>query len=499
MAEPQLIKIDQPLKGRITRLPLEDQPQGSVVDSLDVVPRDCKTSRDRLSVRAGYASFGSGPTAGLFTLGSAYDEPGGVQLMGCASGTLYRYTSSAFSSVGSITSSTSRTIHAASFGKQLFIACNDPYKFYDYDAGDTGTPNHTIASWTASTAGTIPPNCRIVSTHMNRMVLLADPDNPHVVNFSATDDPFDWDFTGTTSGTAIEVPIGEAATAGIPHNRECFVVGTKGGMWIFRGNPAAGGAIVEQFEFSVGPINSSAWCKGDNGYTYILTHNGLYRMAAGCGSPAEEVSRSLIPDSLIGLDGTNDKAYLVYDERLRFIHIYIEGTNAQYWLYDVDGGGFWKITTPGSTILAAHRFGPAYSAMASGALVATSGGVKRLDSATALGGSSAAYATLLMNLAPLGQKGLVQKAVAHFSSNSTDSSGTVTLYGGETAALAAALSNDRKSAPITISKLSSNHGTWYPRAGGHSLAVKILQVNTSAHWSLEGFMLQVLPNGIERG
>lgn len=498
MADPQIIKLQQPLKGCITATPLDEQPAGSVFASRDVLPRDCKTGRARLSVRPGYATLSTGPTAGLFTLGAAYNEPGGVQLMGASASNLYRFTSGAFSSVGSITTSSSRTVHAASYGKWLFVACNDPYKFYDYDANNDGTPDHTIATWTASTAGTIPPNCRIVSTHMGRIVLLDDPDHPTDVNFSASDDPFDWDDSDETSGAAISIPIGEAATAGIPHTNDCFIVGTKSGMWIIQGNPAASGSIVRQFEFTVGPINSSAWCKGDSGYTYILTHNGLYRVAGGCGTPAEPVSRNLIPDSLIGLDGTNSTAYLVYDERFRFVQIHIMGTNAASWVYDVDGGGFWNITAPGTGILAAFRFGPADSATASGALVATSSGVMRWDNTTALGGSDLAFASILLKLAPHGQKSLINKVKATWSSNTDDSNGTLALYGGENATAAAAQTVDRKSS-MKISEFQNNHGTWYPRVGGQDASLKITQASTSKHWSLEGASLYSLPNGTERG
>lgn len=493
MAEPQLIRLEQPFKGKITASALSDVPPGCVIDSRDVLPRDWRTGKARLAVRPGYSEADDLSNAvGLFTLGSAFDEAGGVQLMAATANTLYRWTGSAWSSVGSITNSASRTIHAASYGKQLFVACNDPYVYYDYDEVDPIDP------WTATSAGTIPPNCRIVASYGPRAVLLADPDNPHVVNFSRADDWFDWDVTEEDSGAAISIPIGEAATCGFEHNRNCFIVGTKHGMWIFRGNPAAANAVVEKFSFVVGPINSSAWCKSADDYTFMLGHNGLYRMAPGCGAPPEEVSRNLIPDALVGLDGTNSKAYLVYDERFRGVQIHVQGTNAASWFYDIDGGGFWPITAPGASILAAHRFGPLDSATASGSLVATSTGVFRLDSAQALGGSDAAYATMLMPLAPLGYKSQIQKGVAHFGSNTNDTTGTVNIYGGETATLAAALGNARKSS-VTIGKLQTNHGTWHPRIGGTFAAVKILQGSTSAHWSLEAASLATIPHGTERG
>ena len=497
MAEPELIKIAQPYKGRVSALSLSDQPQGVVLDSLDVVPFDCKTRRKRLSVRPGFETFGSGPTAGLYTLGAAYDEPGGVQLMGCSSTNLYRFTSGAFSSVGTITTTSGRAIEAVCYGRRLFIACAAPYKVYNYDADDNGTPDHTIADWTAS-EGTIPPGCTMIALHGPRIALAGDPNDPNIVHFGRSDEPLDWDASAEDSGAAISIPFPATVTAIFPHTRNCFVVGFANGMSIVRGNPGATNAMVEQFEFEVGPINSTAWCKGDRGYTYIMTHNGLYRLAPGCGDPPEEVSRGLIPDSLIGLDGATTKAVLVYDEANRIVHIYTEGAITQHWLFDVDGGSFWKITAPGTTILAAHRFGPADSETASGGLVVTAGGVKRLDSETPLGGSSEAFATLLVPLAAPGYKGLVRQVTAVFGSETDDDDGTLAIYGAESAVAAATLPTGRD-ASETIAGLMDNFGTWYARADGNCIAAKITQDDTSKYWTLDSLTLHVAPNGVERG
>lgn len=508
MAEPHIIPIQTPAKGLITAPALGEPVPGSLIAARDFFPRDCKTGRARLAIRPGYAVLGANTNAiaGFGILGNAHSETGGVQLFAMTSTTLYRWaTGSTWSSCGTITTSASRTIHAASYGKVLYIATNAPYEKCDYDANNNGTPDWTIdaAHWTASNGGTIPPNCRIVATFEQRMVLAASVTvggtigNPNIVYFSRSGDPLDWNFTATDSQAACYFPIDEAITAAFQHNKNCFVLGTKSGMWIVLGNPSVG--AIQKIDFTGGPINSSAWCKGNDGYTYVLTHNGLFRMAAGCGSPLEEVSRNLIPDSLIGLDGTNSTAYLVYDERFRCVHIYVEGTNAQRWLFDVNGGGFWPITAPAATILAAVRFGLADSATASGALVGTASGVMRLDSATALGGASTAYAEMLIPLAPMGQKALIQKAILALGSNTDDTTGTVTIYGGATATLTAAKTADRKSAPIAVSALLANHGTWFPRVGGQFVLVRFDQGDTTKFFSLDGGALYAIPNGLERG
>src|SRR4051812_1002043 len=98
----QLIEVKPPRKGKITRLPVAESSEEFLYACLDVLGVDWKTGRARLAVRPGYATLSTGPTAGLFTLGAAKDEPGGVMLMGASSGTLYKFVSGSFSSVGSI-------------------------------------------------------------------------------------------------------------------------------------------------------------------------------------------------------------------------------------------------------------------------------------------------------------------------------------------------------------------------------------------------------------
>jgi hypothetical protein len=221
-------------------------------------------------------------------------------------------------------------------------------------------------------------------------------------------------------------------------------------------------------------------------------------MAPGCGSSPEELSRNLIPDGLIGINGTDSTAYLVYNERFRGVEIHVQGDEAASWFYDVDGGGFWKTTAPGSTILAAHRFGPLDSATASGSLVATASGVKRLDNETTLSGDSAATAQVLFAAAPSGYKSLVQSGNASFGSNTTDTTGTVDVFGGEDAAAAIAYGVERQSS-VTIGKLQTNHGTWHPRVGGAYVAVVITQDDLAEYWSVDSLTLQMIPSGVERG
>jgi hypothetical protein len=490
----RIVKLGPPYLGKVTRTSLQDQPTGSFLDCRDFLPFDGKTDRTRLSVRPGFAALG-GTRAGLAMLhtmpkaSAAY----GAVLMGCSSTDLYEWDGvSTWTSVGTINTSASRAIHAAHYGLTLYIASNISAGDYDKYSVAGG-----LQDWDA-TVGTIPQDCILICEWGSRIVLSGGVTEPHVVYMSRVDDPEDWNYGETDTGAPIASPTAGAIRAIIPHNRECLIAGFHNGMQIFRGNPTKGGSL-EWLSHIVGPISGKAWCKSPQDITYILSHDGLYRIMPGCGAPPESISRELIPDSLIGLDGVSHQAYLGYDERFNVIHIYVEHSSlSQRWLYDVKGGGFWPITSPGSSIYAVHRYGPADSSTASGTAIAMSTNVVRFDNATALGGSDEAYAKWLVELEDEGKSARISKANFVFGSNTTDTTGTVTFYGGENAYDASQAGTSRK-AQVTIATLQANHGNTRPRVGGQSALIHLAQTDSAQHISLEGATLSVDSTGVEKG
>lgn len=479
-ASKKVVTIKSPLGGVYRRADFQTEKPFTCLDARDIWPLDASTGRRRLAVRPGFAAFGSQAACNLITsLEVAPSETNQRQLMIARGGTLYRHTSgTSFTAVSGSAVSTSRNVQAASYGSKLYVANDTNPGVYTYSG-------HGWANWSSEvTAGTVPTSCRLICEWDTRAVLAGDPANPNVINFSRMDDWNDWDYAELDRGAAQAFSINEPTTCLIPHNRQCLIVGTAHSMWIFRGNPMQGGTL-EKMAHVVGPINQTAWCKTADDWTYMLTRDGLYRMPPGCGAPPESVSRERIPESLLGLDGVAYKGYLAYDVRFRGIHIYVEGATPQRFWFDVEDGGFWPVTSPGSSILSIYRYGPIETANVSGVLIGTSSNLVRLDRTATLGGSDKAYVVIgpiRVSTSPL-WKNRMDEAVTILGDVTDDTTGTLDFHLAGSAEAAGNLPTDR-SYSTTIGALI-NSPRCYPMQAGHALVLKYSQGLTSKVWAFE--------------
>ena len=498
MPTPRPMSIKAPLGGVVRRTDYQSQPPWSMYDARDFWPIDAKTGRERLAIRPGFATYNAQTSTNLIaSINVAPSESSQRLLVTAASGNLYTWESGSPTSRGSGID-TGRNVQAAVYLDTIYIANGTPKKLV-FD----GSP--AVENWAGTVGGIDPPsNSRLICEWRNRIVVAGVTTAPHIWYMSRIGAPTDWlfvadDVASPVSSTNLDGgQIAGPITALVPHNRECLLISTANNITVLRGDPLSGGNL-EVISHAVGIINGSAWCKTADDWTYCLTRDGLYRMAPGCGTPPQSISREKCPDSLIGLDGINDKAYLAYDVRFRCIHIYVEGTNAQRWHYFPQYEAFFPVTTPGSSILAIGRFEPIETTDKSGVLIGTSGGLKRLDRTAALGGASAAYATVgpLRFSQTLGEKAQLQRAVMKFGDNTDDDNGTVDFYGALDGEAFVGLPTSRKNT-AKISTLD-NGRSFHPQVGGQAGGFVITQSDTSKHISFEEATIYLLPRGKERG
>lgn len=500
MPSERVITIHAPLGGIRRTTAFQDTATYSCYDSYGFWPIDAKTGQERCAIQPGWTSFQSLSNANLIsTLDVApTDSTTYLRLLLVAhGGTLYKSTGGSFSSVGSIVATT-RNVQACSYGKKLFIADNTIAKVY--------TDGGSVADYVATGGkGTVPANCLLICEWGGRIVMGGDPANPHILNFSRVDDPFDWLFAADDTGSACASTdisggqIQEPATALIPHNRACLIVGSANNLYIYRGNPTDGGQL-EILAHAAGVVNATAWCKtSPDDWTYILTTDGLYRMAPGCGSIPTSVSREKIADtSLLTIDGINRKAYLAYDVRYRGIHIYVTGSPNEHWWFDIKHEGFWKMQLPGTGVLAIGNFDPLRSTSdLSSVLVGTSSGLRRLDRTVAFGGSTVAY----LQIGPFklstasGMKSLIRRAVPVLGGNTNDTTGTLDFYAAGSAEAVTALPVSRKDSK-TLAQCAYD---LYPRVGGQAGMLVLTQTDTSKHISFEETTIYAESFGQERG
>lgn len=489
------MRIVPPVGGVVRSSSYQDQKPWTMLDSRDFWVYDAKAERDRLAVRPGFASYGSQNNVNLiYWINVAPSETSQRVLITATGGNLYTWPSGSATNVGSGID-TGRNVQAAVYLDTIYIANNTPKKL---------VYGGSVANWEGSVDDIDPPsNARLICEWGNRIVMAGVTTAPHIWYMSRIGDPDDWsyvidDVSSPVSATDLDGgQISGPITSLIPHNRECILFGTADGITVLRGNPLDGGNL-ENISHVVGPINGTAWCKTADDWTYFLTRDGLYRMAPGCGTQPISVSREKVPDSLLGLDGVANKAYLAYDARFRCVHIYVEGTLAQRWHFFPKNEAFMPVTAPGSSILAIGRFDPIETADKSGVLVGTSSGLMRLDRTAALGGASAAYAKIgPLRLAPtLGEKSSINRAAIKWGDNTNDDNGTVDFYGGVSGEAVVALPASRKT-PSKVSSYYSGH-IYHVQVGGQAGMIVITQADTSKHISFEEATLYTVARGKER-
>jgi hypothetical protein len=501
----RVLHVVSPLAGVDKSTAFQEQPPFTCYDSLDFWPYDAKTSRKRLAIRPGRELFPSPttdpvsqPINAIATLNvapaaSAYNR----QPMIAADDVLYRYDGSTpWATVGGSAVDTGRNVTMIPFEQKLYILNSTlAYKVYTYSG-------HSIATWTAS-PGTVPVDCEIGCVYDSRIYLAGNPAFPNVVTGSRQNNAGDWDVAEEDAGAAFAFnsleggQISKPVTALVAHHRQCMLIGHLDAWTVVRGNPRAGGRL-EEISSVNGPICKTAWCKTPEGTLYYLSKHGLWKMAAGCGTPPLPISPKRIPEALRALDGINDIAFLEYCPLFRYIEIIVTGSNACCYHFFPETEAFFPATAPSGTIQAIGLVTQFETANESGVLVGTSAGLKRLDRTVALEGATAAFVKIgpLRLDKNLGQKSIIDEAVFEIGDNTTDTTGTVAIYGARDAEAVVALPTTRKFS-TTITELVNNGNRCFPGVGGNAGLVHVTLGSQANHLSIEGASLYLSKGGME--
>lgn len=512
MARVRELVIHPPLGGVVRDQVYQNQEPYTSPNALNFIGRDLKTGRKRTAVRPRLATYGTGdstwsdePIRGIYQVNIATNQTLTRGLFGMCDGTLYRYIAGTFTATAITGLTSTAYISGTAYLQMLILATGTNPSIFDCTGNTTGVLGTGAFN---ETDGTSPTNCTIVAEWAGRLVLAGDTSTPHAVYMSRVGDPLDWQYNDTDVGAAANFTaldggnIGEKVTALISHNRECLLIGATDSLHVVRGNPLDGGRI-EILSHTIGPLSQSAWCKTDDEQTVMLTRNGLYVMAPGCGAPPVPLSRARIPDSLIGVDTSTYEAHIGYDSRFHGLMIALTSSGGgEYWWMDWETGAFWPLDfTSQEKPYSLLRFDPLDAADTSGLLFGGAGDIRRFDR-TNTGAITSAYfyiGPFKLSSSPF-SKGIVQKMRCTFSANTTDTTGTVALYcaeSGEAAYAAAVADTAHRKFSMTISNQNDNH-TSYPRVGGHAGVIKVTQGSTTAHTALEEIALTIAEAGVMR-
>jgi len=437
----------------------------------------------------------------------------------CASGVFISTTGSFHSPAAIDTAASSDFCSCTTFNNDLYFArFGQAPLFRTLTTPGTGAGTTMGTTWTesfdgVSDGGEPPQDCGLVCVHQNRLVLAGSQASPQVLYMSRAGYPKAWYYADTDSGAAWATSSGESGkigqpiTALIPHTHGCLLIGCTDSMYVVRGNPTASNA-VDMLVSNIGPLSQAAWCKTTNGWTYMLTRDGLYRFPPGCpqGAP-EPVSRKNLPEELVAIDPGTLGTYvsIAYDPRWMGIHIYVNrsGDNNTYYFYDIVNEGFWPMTfSPTMRLAVTH---PVLATTTDSALLAiTAGGSSyQFTSETPTGSSESiashcVYGPIL--LAPQGMEGLLNEVIAVLAENSSAVSWK--LYVADSAAEAYALVNaDSASFTGTNWAVSGSRFLQYvqtPLRRGQCCYLKIYASGSTARISVEEIELKSLEAGPRR-
>jgi hypothetical protein len=334
------LDLQPPVGGIDRRLGYQKQPPYTTPFANNVRPDDTITGRQRIGSRPGldksHAETLGDPTADevrmLSDVSFVVSNTLKTRLCASAAGDFYYESDAGVMTLlasGNQISSTYMVL-AEDRLQKLYIADWDPAaatsaadrapKVFDPVAG-------TLTLWSAAiTAGTLPTGCPIIALYRDRLFLAGAYADPHQWFASRQGDPNDWDYAETDRGAAISGSnteagrIGEPITALAPHSSNCMLMWGHTSLWLMRGDPAAGGQIVNLSK-TIGCVDRKAWCHAPANadgsgpqLAVFLSHDGVYVVPAGCeGDMApQKLSRLKMPEELLAIDRTTRTVTMAY-------------------------------------------------------------------------------------------------------------------------------------------------------------------------------------------
>lgn len=342
------LRIEFPAAGLNRRHAFQDQPPFTTPAAENVQPYDALEGRERGGSRPGLAKAFSTSLGGvprlLTDVAFVENDQNLVRMVAAAAGNLfYEQPAGQWAAGPAGQLSATQKLMGADRGQKLFIADFDP----NYTIASTARKPKiwdpvakTLTDWASQVPagkGTLPLGCSIVVLFSDRLWLAGDVRFPHIWYASRQGDPFDFNFSALDVGGAIANnsgqpgQLGEPITAMIPHSWRCLLIGCIGSVWLIRGDPKAGGSIV-QIDNKIGVLDRFAWCHAPANadgsgprLMVFMSNDGLYVVPAGCESETapQKFSRLRLPEELIGIDRTLYEVSLEWDVRRQGIHVYI--------------------------------------------------------------------------------------------------------------------------------------------------------------------------------
>lgn len=215
---------------------------------------------------------------------------------------------------------------------------------------------NTLSAWTA-TSGSFPVDGsgnlpRLVETWRGRTMLSGVEDDPATLFASKVGDPTNFNYApavpvpadsawASTSGP--QGQTGDVITALIPYTDDLLIVGMRGHISLFRGDPMAGG----QFDLTTtatGIAFGRAWAMDPTGVVYFFgSRGGVFGYVPG--NQPQRISTAI--DSLLVDVNTGENAIsMAWDERRKELRTYITLLTTQqantHYVYEAQTNSWWQ-------------------------------------------------------------------------------------------------------------------------------------------------------------
>lgn len=239
-----------------------------------------------------------------------------------------------------------RWVDGVAAREAIFLTDGSQYKYYD-------APEDEVKAWEATSAGEIPPRCRLIA-QWNGRIVLARGDDPFNWFMSAKNAPFDWDFappvpvvTQAIRGSDSRLGVSpDVITALIPYNDNVLFIGCDSSIHRIIGEPLDN----DQFDLvtdKVGIAWNSSWTKDREGRIYFFESQGGIWVMSGDGSQRQRLTRDTIERRLQSIDLEDHYVHLEWSFELEGLHVYVfpygsGGTLLNHYFWEQQVDAWWE-------------------------------------------------------------------------------------------------------------------------------------------------------------
>jgi hypothetical protein len=279
-----------------------------------------------------------------------------VTWVGVSNGNICKFTNGTVTSIATgvgALSPISRFVNVVTAFSKVYFGDGRSYKVYD-------PKTNVVSDWIATTSGSIPEACRLMSFWRGRMILARGAGDPFNWHMSAVGDPNDWDQFPPDSPLETQAISGNNSVVGgnhdiinalIPYDRERLIIGGDHSIHMMWGDPMAGG-VISLLSDVTGISFGTGWCKDSSGTLYFYgSRGGVYAMAPGgyadrISNHPQRISTQTIDRRLSEVNLETHYLGMVWDDIEQMLHLYQMpyGTNTQpmnNWCWEKKTGSWW--------------------------------------------------------------------------------------------------------------------------------------------------------------